>query len=479
MSTLLEPQGQVNSSQEYFEGIYLDKYGNYRVDQKGGKYLGTVPTIEEALQYRDLFRKTRRKNIVKPSELDLKKNNPYLAYGLKYPLPPRLQSMEGKSKKGHGSITRDSKIYKITCRGKYYCSCRTYEQAYYVRQELIKADWNKDKLPEILDSYPEWYTWLMRFYLYVNRNDNQYYITIPKKYTDTGNIQYLRYNNLEDALYERDFLIEHNWDYNLLVECIDDTVNPYYDMELPPYPERKIRNIRPRKNHDQDLRRMQNLILSGQAASQAQLAREMGVKPGTIRLWLKQYNTHFSEFQTLVLLGEDPLEKFSQERLIYKPDLSPEPCTTFKGYIHKDPSRPKRPYRVRYNRKSYGSYPTHDIAKKIVKDLMQCGWDKEQLPCIQEKHGCPSPYNKQKGIYYNRHKTHWVIQKKIDGKTQHFGTYKTRQLAEITRSLLILHDWNKDMLPELQKEAEYIQLNLINNSTMFPHKIEGGTGFGR
>ena len=195
MTTLLEQTS--NSSQEYYEGIYLDKYGNYIINRKGGEYLGYAKTIEEALQYRDLFRNTKRKNIPRPSELNLKTNNPYLN-GLKYPIPSRLKSLDGKHKKGLGSITKHSRgSYKITYNKIYYCSCRTYEQAYYVKQELIKADWDKKQLPRILKEYPKWYTWLMGYYRYITRHHGQYYITIPKNHSDSGKIQQLIYKCIQ------------------------------------------------------------------------------------------------------------------------------------------------------------------------------------------------------------------------------------------------------------------------------------------
>lgn len=472
LTTLLEQTS--NSSQEYYEGIYLDKYGNYIINRKGGEYLGYAKTIEEALQYRDLFRNTKRKNIPRPSELNLKTNNPYIN-GLKYPIPSRLKSLDGKHKKGLGSITKHSRgSYKITYNKIYYCSCRTYEQAYYVKQELIKADWDKKQLPRILKEYPKWYTWLMGYYRYITRHHGQYYITIPKNHSDSGKIQQLIYKNIEDALHERDFLVKHNWNYDLLVECIDDTNNPYYYTELPPYPERKIRNIAPRKNHDDDLRKMQKIIKDNPGLTQEQLASQMGMLAQTIRQWLKQYNTHFSEFITICLTCDDPLEKLEQEQLIYTPDLSIRPQKKFKGYVHYNPTR-KSPYRINYNKTDYGSYPTRELADKIVKDLIRCDWDKKQLRTIQEKHGHHSTYGARKGIYKNRHRTGYYISKKINKKTVNFGSYHILEQALIARNLLEYHEWNKEKLPQIQAEAKWIHhiiLNILPNTMFKKNNIE-------
>lgn len=458
--TLLEQSS--NSSQEYFEGIYLDKYGNYKINRKGGEYIGYAKTLPEALHFRDMFRNTKKDHIPRPSELDLTINNPYLN-GLKYPIPERLQHIHGK--RGKGSIVKHSKnSYKITYNHKYYCSCRTYEQAYYVRQELIKHQWDKNKLPEILDNYPVWYTWLVEYYRYIVEDSSakkmgkkRYQISIPSQYVTPGQkLEFIRgYTNLEDALFERDFLMEHNWDYNLLVEAIDDAENPYYNQELPPYPERKIRNIA-QKTYKKEIQAMQREVLIDPNLSQRQMAKKLGTSDMNIRNWLKKYDTDWLKFKTLILQGHDPLKELTLKQKVYQPDLSPAPHTRFKGYIHYNPERKTSPYRVKYNKKDYGSYPTRELAKKIVRDLKKVDWDKKQLKEIQEKHGHYTRYNRRKGIYKDRHSSHYYIAKKINKKTVHFGTYPTLEQAEIARNLLEHNRWDKRTLPEIKELSQWI-----------------------
>lgn len=45
---------------------------------------------------------------------------------------------------------------------------------------------------------------------------------------------YGSYENVEDALYDRDRLIKVNWDWDLFVEMVD-TPNFYYQIDLPPF----------------------------------------------------------------------------------------------------------------------------------------------------------------------------------------------------------------------------------------------------
>ena len=64
----------------------------------------------------------------------------------------------------------------------------------------------------------------------------QYKINIPKSYLeDDVTFETIPgYSHVEDALYERDWLVANDWDYEALVYSIDDKNNPYGDMEIPP-----------------------------------------------------------------------------------------------------------------------------------------------------------------------------------------------------------------------------------------------------
>ena len=242
-------------------------------------------------------------------------------------------------------------------------------------------------------------------------------ISIPQKHIKSNStLDILRgYTNLEDALYERDFLVAHDWDYELLVEAIDDKQNPYYNMELPPYPERKIRNISQRKTHEKEIRLMQKEILANPEISQRELSRTLNIHDINIRNWLKLYGTDWMNFKTIVLNGEDPLEKLTLKPLVYQPDLSPSKPSNFKGYVH-------------HNHKHIAPHGSRDLIYK-------------------------------KGNIYS-------VRKTIGRKLGYFGTYPNHRLAEIVRDIFRNTSWDKTRLPEVKEQANQIykiENNYYNN----------------
>lgn len=452
---------------QYYLRINLDRSQRcYCVNRVGGAYLGTTRTLEEALYYRDLYSDIREGTVPRPSELDLKTENPYLNEGLKYPVPERLQrSPDYKPYSPRGSIYQRSRsCYALYYSNTYLGCCRTYEQAYYALGKLKENNWDTSKLPEILEAYPEWYTWLMGFYRYIvvdktyekSTGEKRYMISIPQKHIKSDStLDILRgYTNLEDALYERDFLVAHDWDYELLVEAIDDKQNPYYNMELPPYPERKLRNIRQRKTHEKEIRLMQKEILTNPEISQRELSRTLNIHDINIRNWLKLYGTDWMNFKTIVLNGEDPLEKLTLKPLVYQPDLSPSKPSNFKGYVHHNHKSKANPWNIEYQHKSYGVYPNRELALKIAKDLEKVGWDKSQLQCIQRKHGHIAPHGSRDLIY--KKGNIYSVRKTIGRKLGYFGTYPNHRLAEIVRDIFRNTSWDKDRLPEVKEQANQI-----------------------
>lgn len=451
---------------QYYQRVYLNAPKQYRIKHKRGSYLGTCATLPEALYYRDKYSESTQENIPRPQELDLKTQNPYLRKGLKYPVPDRLNPLKEHKPQPKGHIHHRSKSsYALYYSKKYLCSCRTYEQAYYVLQELKKYNFDKKHIPEILDSYPEWYSWLVQFYRYITldikykerTNKNRYFISIPRRYLKTNqNIELIRgYTRLEDALFERDFLEEHNWDYNLLVEAINDNENPYYNMEIPPYPERRIRNVGKRKTHAKELKQIQELILTEPDISQRSVSKKLGFNDMSIRNWLHNYDTNWLDFKKIVLNGEDPLEKLTLKPLIYTPDLSPSTPGNFKNYIHKNHSSKKYPYNIEYKHRGYGVYPTRELALKVVKDLIACNWDYNQLKNIQQKHGYIATQGKR-NLIYKVGNTYQVRKTLPGGKLGYFGCYPCKRIAEIVRGLLKEADWNKEELPQIKESANNI-----------------------
>ena len=469
---------------EYYMGLIRTYNGRrYQVNNCKGEYLATIPTIEEALYYRDQYYTYNKNDAPRPSTLDLTTNNWYINEGLEYPIPERLIPFKN-STYGEGRIVKKGEFSyaieygkKETC---YICSCRTYEQAYYVKQEMNKCGWDRTQLQRILDDYPIWYTRLMELYRYVNidshyqknhKGEIKYIIQIPRQFLEEGKQigTYTGYSHLEDALYERDFLVAHDWDYDALVECIDDTKNPYYDMELPPYPQRKILNLKERDYHEKELTQIYELINEDSKLTQEEICEIVGVGEVTLRNWLKKFwNTNYAEFINISLNGENPITVLEKVPLIYDPDLSRPKPANFKGYIHYSSMDKRSPYKVVKDGIRYGSYFNKKQAKKAVKLLQKCDWDKSKVSEIQEKVGW-KPLPKRGNIYPNTGGYGWSIRHK-DKSTRKFinygCNYKNYNLAVMVRDMLIINDWNKDEYPSIRSLAEdvlYIQRLLYSN----------------
>ena len=167
-----EVQKLKKEQQEYYKYIQRAPKGRrYKIVNNKDGYLGAIGTIEEALYFRDLYSHLDKKDCPKPKDIDLKTDNPYIQDGLKYPIPERLILKEKTSNYGNGTIVKKGKTsYHIYRGGKgngrhgYICACATYEEAYYIREELQKNNWNLSKLEEIRANYPKYYTKLLYFY---------------------------------------------------------------------------------------------------------------------------------------------------------------------------------------------------------------------------------------------------------------------------------------------------------------------------
>ena len=473
---LTEEEILEDNVQKYYRGIYLsDNHRQYIVNNKKSDYLGLCNSIEEALQLRDLYYDKDISEAIRPAVLDLKQDNPYLIDGLKYPLPERLTPTK-KSDYGKGRIRKKGKAsYHIYHGGKktdrYYCACRTYEQAYYTLKRLQECDFDKSQVPRIQEEYPKWYTWLMEFYKYIHLDYQfkkstgrvQYKINIPKAYLkDDVSIDNIPgYSHVEDALYERDWLVANDWDYEALVYSIDDKNNPYWDMEIPPYPERKIRNLSNRDYHEKELTEIFHLIYDEGITNQEQVVEHISIKNSmTLRNWLKKFwNSDWEEFKQISLTGENPINVLTKQEIIYQPDLSRPMPSNFKGWVQKSSSK-KSPFKVRKGGVEYGQYPTEKMARAVVKKLIACNWDKSKLPAIKKSVGYkPVP---KRGNVYPAGKG-WCIRRKNETRKMiNYGFYKDKRLAELTRDFLKLNNWDKDLYPSLRAEAEYI-LSIIDN----------------
>ena len=458
---LTDEEIEEENKAKYYKYIYLNRLGRaYVILRKGdSKYLGTVKTIEEALYYRDLYNDCQVP-VPKPDEVDLITDNPYLIEGLRYPLPDKLVKPVNTSKYGKGSIFQRSKSsYRVEHGSTLYGSCRTYEQAYYLRMELQKCDWDKSQVDRILADYPKWYTWLLFFYQYISKVkdkdgewNGKYKVVIPLEYND-GKLEYMTYSRIEDALYERDYLKEHDWDYESLVYCLDDSKNPYYDMELPPYPQRKIKRIREFKTYTEEINRLRDAILEGMD-NQEDIAIRLGTNPVSLHNWLMKYDTNWKDFKRLVESGEDIWSVLELKEQYFIPDLSPSMPSNYEGYVQHNGNSKRSPYRIQRKGVYYGCYQDKKTAERVVKELRKVDWDKSYLPMIQEKVGHKEFLNTKRWVYENNKGGYYIRKNDKNRKMLYYGYYKDKEVAEIVRDLLVENDWDKSRLDEFRRIAE-------------------------
>lgn len=448
-------------TKKYYVNIHNDKT-HYNI-AKGNKFLGCTSTLEEALWYRDICREHNWQYDKKPFEMDLKTNNPYIENGLDYPVPKRL-IMPPKAPKRKGSITRNSAQSNRVHLGKsYFGSYPTFEMAYYVREKLNECNWDKTQLDRIVDEYPVWYTWLMNFWKFIIPDGDAWLVSLTPRNTGYDNLERIRFHNVEDALWERDLLVKYGFDEELVCECADDTLNPYYDMTIPPYPQRKVRRIKDREPRTELFDTLFTLIQEEPNLSQEEYCERAGMTSANFRTILRnEYDTDWAEFKTLCESGEHPNEVLEQKPLIYNPDLTIHYENTNYVSYHK---REKSPYLIYHRNKVtqqseyFGAYPTRELADKISNDLQKCDWDKSKLKQIQAKYGWKSVVNSKRWVYphyYTSKKTgekyvsHYMVRKKNIG---YFGTYKDKRVADLVRDCLVLCDWDKSKLPLIKSFA--------------------------
>lgn len=463
---------------EYFLHVHLNNK-KYNVIGPGakGKYLGYCDTVEEALFYRDLA-ESNDWIIGKPKEYDLITDNPYLKNGLDFPVPDRLipkKSPETNYGKGH--ITKKGpQSFHVKYNRTYFCACRTYEQAYYVRQELQKCDFDKSQLNRILEEYPKWYTWLLGFYRYIIPNaekDDGWLVVITPKNNPNGKLEHIRFNNIEDALWERDLYLKYDFDEEAIVYGADDRLNPYYDMELPHYPERKVRRNLV-KRFDDELRQIRDCILDG-CNTLEEVINVCGISNQvTVRNWLKKYNTTWPDFKELCLSGEDPLSVLEFQGHIFAPDLSVH--YSKQNYVSHVKSR-LNPFMIQRRGVYYGAYPTRRMANKVVSRLRRCGWDKSKLKEIQDNVGFESIIGSKRWVYPNKYKgrvVSWSVRKKDKSKKMHnFGIYKLKEKAEYVRDRLVEVDWCDDAYPDIRADADRLFPDNDNLGDKYIHCISG------
>ena len=108
--------------------------------------------------------------------------------------------------------------------------------------------------------------------------------------------------------------------FDELVEAADDNLNPYYNMRIPPYPQRKVRRIVDREPRTELLNQLKELILEGR--KQEEIAEIVGHTSVTIRNILrKEYDCSWTDLVEVVKAGKDPNQVLEFQQLIYNPNL--------------------------------------------------------------------------------------------------------------------------------------------------------------
>lgn len=445
---------------DYYQNVHISSKMYYITYQ--GKYKGCTKTLEEALWYRDISKEHNWYYPLRPKDMDLKTGNPYIENGFDFPIPERLVMPVDKPKKLGCIYSNGEQSHMLTHGETYFGSYRTYEMAWYVREEMNECGWDKSKLDEIVDNYPIWYTWLMNLYKFVFPKYNGWCVSITPKHSQDDKLEHLYFRRVEDALWERDLLVKYDWNEELVCECANDEDNPYYDMELPPYPQRKIRNLADRKDRTELFNTLFTLIQDEPNLSQEDYAKLAGTTGVNIRnILVKEYESSWSEFKRICESGEHPNDVLEQKPKIYKPDLTIyHKNTNFVSY-HKKLKTPYCIYHKNEDRVSvyFGAYPTRELANKISNDLQACGWDKSKLKEIQAKHGWTSVPGSKRWIYTKyrtskktgeRYVQHYQVRKKEIGN---FGVYKDKRVAELVRDCLVECNWDKSKLSMIKSFA--------------------------
>lgn len=133
---------------------------------------------------------------------------------------------------------------------------------------------------------------------HMNKDIFKVHKSIDGVITDYGS-----YHNLEDALHERDILEKHGYDYELV--CEDDTPNPYYDMELPPFPERRgagklFGTKQAKKDFRNELCIYAEEIKKNLGLTQREMARMRGVDANTVSNTVRRYGYTWIRFKEFI-----------------------------------------------------------------------------------------------------------------------------------------------------------------------------------
>lgn len=417
--------------------------GKYRIKKNHGNnkiiHYGVYDTLEEAKLARDEL-------IRKNWPLPIKKINPrrYIE-----------ETVPGSF------LIRKFDEGKMVDYGTYYAL----EYAQYIRDNLEKCNWDKTQLPLIIKQYPKYYTDSLIFFKNIRYEKGSNYpwkISFMKWHDGKNFIKmYSGFSKLEDALWERDLLIEYGDDWQSYAE--DTRPNPYKD-NIPYYWITQRPHGFKTKNIHEDLTKYAKAISEGYT-TQTSLSKYFGVTSVTIRKHIKRLGVTFEDFKNVAITGEDPLTVFPLVEQIIKPPINfHERKLKNVGITRAGTFRVYK--KCNYHNVYYGTYASEKIANKVVDKLMLCNWDKKELPRI----------HKELGIYESKENEYIKVRilkkggksfnvKKQFSKNQpsiNCGTFRDIRIARLVRDNMVFYNWDKTKLDEIKEWAEY-DVKLISN----------------
>ena len=145
----------------------------------------------------------------------------------------------------------------------------------------------------------------------------------------------------------------------------DNSQNPYYDIELPSYPQLCIHNIHDHHNlYDTLINDVAGIIINNHDITMEVAAKELWGNDISLCNTLKRYDTGWNDFKELCLSGDDPLISLEFHPHIFTPDLSMHYGDDIYIHTHKK-NNGKVVYIIQKNRVYFGTYPT--LARKVKK----------------------------------------------------------------------------------------------------------------
>ena len=336
--------------------------------------------------------------------------------------------------------------YKITAHGKTWGTYENIEEAKYMKQLLQCFEWDRQFFKAVYERERNKHIYLNHGYW--------------KLYNLSKKIQ-LYYQELDDARFVRDYLVDHDWQipYD---ECITKTKHGYHiKLDMPPY----YSYDRTYKSYDVACEQLRQHVFHGIDVGDRKFIRKnngvyyivTNVAPHKEKRWSK--GTHDLEKAILmrdILVDNDwkiPEGEYYFDGEMYNVD---ELC-----FMKKKSNLPRNIrkrgdkyllFKINHGKEVYfGIYSSLDEAVNMKEDLIKHNWDKSYF---REKYDKPKGRPKKNNLptYIRAFGERFELIKNIDGKLRYFGRYDNLDEAVSMKKLIIENNWNKDVYLELYKD---------------------------